>query len=78
MNDKIKELRNKALLLVQEDLETVERDHVVSIREHLEMVNEKFADLIIDECVSICEKLGDDKQDGHYCADSIKTKFGVK
>ena len=55
MNEKIKELRDKAFLLVQEDLETVERDHAVMYREHLQMVNEKFAELIIQECLMICK-----------------------
>ena len=37
---------------------------------------EKFAELIINECLNICEELGDDGKDGHYCADKIIKIFG--
>jgi hypothetical protein len=39
---------------------------------------EKFAELIVQQCFSICEDLGDQGLDGHYCADEIKRTFGVK
>ena len=36
---------------------------------------EKFAKLIINECLAICEELGDKGLDGHYCADKIVRHF---
>ena len=39
---------------------------------------EKFAELIVIECLTICEDLGDKGMDGHYCADKIFKTFGVK
>ena len=39
---------------------------------------EKFAQLIVQECLTICEDLGDKGMDGHYCADKIFKTFGVK
>ena len=36
---------------------------------------EKFAKLIINECLAICEELGDKGLDGHYCADKIARHF---
>lgn len=36
---------------------------------------EKFADLLIQECMDICERLGDHGMDGHYCADEIYRRF---
>ena len=39
---------------------------------------EKFAELIVQECYSICEDIGDKGLDGHYCADEIKRTFVVK
>ena len=30
------------------------------------------------ECLTICEELGDNGMDGHYCADKINKTFGVK
>ena len=37
-----------------------------------------FAELLVMDCMSICEELGDKGLDGHYCADEIKKHFGVK
>jgi hypothetical protein len=35
----------------------------------------KFAELIIQECLNICEDMGDNGKDGHYCADKIVKTF---
>jgi hypothetical protein len=35
----------------------------------------RFAELIIMECLTICEELGDKGMDGHYCADKIIKTF---
>jgi hypothetical protein len=39
--------------------------------------SEKFAELILQDCMSICESLGDKGLDGHYCVDKIRREFGV-
>lgn len=36
---------------------------------------ERFADMIIQECLNICEEMGDNGKDGHYCADKISKTF---
>ena len=36
---------------------------------------EKFAELIVQECLNICEEMGDNGKDGHYCADKIVKTF---
>ena len=36
---------------------------------------EEFAQLIVQECLTICEELGDKGLDGHYCADEISRRF---
>lgn len=41
-----------------------------------EQILEKFAKLILKECLAICEDLGDKGLDGHYCADEIVKRFG--
>ena len=41
----------------------------------LSPVELKFAELIIQECLNICEELGDNGKDGHYCADKIAKTF---
>jgi len=55
MNDRITELRKKSWDLVQIDLQTNERDEVVTEREHTKMVYEKFAELIVRECICQCD-----------------------
>ena len=35
---------------------------------------EKFARLIVEECMDICEKIGK-SGDGHYCVDAIYKRF---
>ena len=39
--------------------------------------DEILAELIVRECMSICEDLGDKGLDGHYCVDKIRKEFGV-
>jgi hypothetical protein len=46
---------------------------------NLSKAQQNFAELIIQECLNICEDMGDNGKDGHYCADKItKTFYGVK
>ena len=35
----------------------------------------RFAELILEDVMSICEDLGDKGMDGHYCVDAIRNKF---
>lgn len=37
---------------------------------------EKLVELVVNECMNICEELGDKGLDGHYCVDKIKEHFG--
>jgi len=81
MNDRIIELRKEAYNLVQIDLQTNERDEVVDNREHLKMVFDKFAELIVRECI---RHFNEDYQrdfDTLWREDltnSIKNHFGVE
>ena len=36
---------------------------------------ERFAELIVQDCLNICEEMGDNGKDGHYCADAIIKLF---
>jgi hypothetical protein len=36
-----------------------------------------LVELILQDCMSICEDLGDKGLDGHYCVDKIRREFGV-
>jgi hypothetical protein len=74
MNDRIIELRKEAYNLVQIDLQTNERDEPVSEREHLKMVFDKFAELIVAECVDFLR----DTLDDHFSAEQLEEHFGVE
>ena len=68
MNERIKKLAEQAGY--QEDMFGIG---------HWDMPEfKKFAELLVIECMSICEELGDKGLDGHYCADEIKKHFGVE
>ena len=73
MNEQIIELRKEAYNLVQIDLQTNERDEPVSEREHLKMVFDKFAELIVRECADVIRK-----RIGAKSALDILEHFGVE
>ena len=62
MNDRIVELAREAGLLTYNPKGTPTK-------------LENFAELIVMECMTICEELGDQGLDGHYCADKINKTF---
>jgi len=69
MNERIKELAGQALdQAVSETWSTLTPEQLGRFRE-------KFAELIVMECLTICEELGDKGMDGHYCADKIYKTF---
>ena len=72
MNERIKELAKQAF-----DTAEYPADQQYRIEPNSEFCK-KFAELIVQECYSICEDIGDKGLDGHYCADEIKRTFVVK
>ena len=36
-----------------------------------------LVELLLQDCMSICEELGDKGLDGHYCVDKIRREFGI-
>ena len=36
-----------------------------------------LVELLLQDCMSICEEQGDKGLDGHYCVDKIRRVFGV-
>lgn len=62
MNERINELWEQCKT-INWSIDNPEYDH------------EKFAELIVQECFSICEDLGDKGLDGHYCADEIRKRL---
>jgi hypothetical protein len=64
MNERIQELAEQAgMIIVDDEFSTYGK------------FAEKFAELIVKECLTICEELGDKGMDGHYCADAISKTF---
>ena len=59
MNERLKELKQQAGIDFNPDQEGLDL----------------FAELIIQECLDICEDMGDNGMDGHYCADKISKTF---
>lgn len=68
MNERIRELAEQAGISLSQ------KDYSYYWVESAEDI-EKFAELIIMECLTICEELGDKGMDGHYCADKIVKTF---
>ena len=61
MKERIKELAEQAYLYQEHDT-------------FLIAALEKFAKLLVQDCITICENIGKE-QDGHVCADKIKERF---
>ena len=81
MNEQMKEIYKQAFDWVQYQLQTVGSDHPVTQKEQLDMVNQKFAELIVRECAGIYSKI--DNGNDHLGTDDYlealhKTFFGVK
>ena len=76
MNERIRELAEQAL-------EYAEKNQSADIPRHwFRLYNEKFAELIVKECASICEDTeGDTSADSRWgrrcCALEIREHFGV-
>ena len=61
MKERIKELAEQAYLYQEHDT-------------FLIAALEKFAELLVQDCITICENIGKE-QDGHVCAYKIKERF---
>ena len=68
MNERIKELAQQAMTYVTHNPKANKLNSG-------DMFDEKFAQLIVRECLNICEDMGDNGKDGHYCADKIAKTF---
>ena len=65
MNERIKQITGQVLdEIVPETWTTLGYDKIKEIQN-------RTAELIIQECLNICEEMGDNGMDGHYCADKI-------
>ena len=73
MNEKIKLLAKRAGFI----------DRGSNITAYMDFDHEKFAELIVRECVEVCHKMAEDSDsyvvhDGDTCAEQIKKHFGVE
>ena len=69
MNERIKQITGQVLdEIVPKTWTTLGYDKIKEIQN-------RTAELIIQECLNICEDMGDNGKDGHYCADKIAKTF---
>jgi len=68
MNERIRQLSEQARQYAESKM------HLTGVKDSA-AYDKKFAELIIMECLTICEELGDKGMDGHYCADKIVKTF---
>ena len=89
MNERIKELAEQAERLAEDELAHLERVHnrLYSFTEGREIYNQKFAELIVRECIASIENADNGFEDyrnqiedgmRNHCIDLIKNKFGVE
>ena len=84
MNERIKEIHKQAFDWVQYQLQTVGSDHPVTQKEQLDMVNQKFGELIVRECARIARNANLEDVEGGDSAvlraagDQIEDYFGVE
>ena len=85
MNERIKELREQALTMVSDE----QQDHGESyeIRELWDRHDQKFAELIVQECIEVCGSVAavragyndaDGRNTAYSCGDQIKEHFGIE
>lgn len=72
MNERIQDLKRQASIWCDQNIPDEFDENTGGYGYHWE---EKFAELIVNECLAICEDLGDKGLDGHYCADKIARHF---
>lgn len=78
MNQKFEELREQALREVDYLLQTEGSENgAVMYREHLTMVNQRFAELIVAECADIARQ-HNNSGEGGVIAESIEVYFKIK
>ena len=81
MNPRIQELAHQAERLARDELAHLERVHnrLYSFTEGREIYNEKFAQLIIQECANLFEvEWSEEKLTGNDVGYVVKKHFGVE
>jgi uncharacterized protein YaiL (DUF2058 family) len=73
MNERFRELREQAFDWVQYQLSTAGSDYPVMQAEQLEMINQKFAELIVRECANVAAE-----HDALDIYEEIREHFGVE
>ena len=74
LNEQIRGLAEQAGFVMWGD-ESYNSGDVIDWSSSYDNELKKFAELIIQECLNICEDMGDNGKDGHYCADKIAKTF---
>ncbi len=69
MNERIKQLKDK--IWTEEYWTNPNTDKLLPAQLN------RFAELLLQDVLYICEEMGDRGMDGHYCVDKIRREFGV-
>ncbi len=88
MNERIKLLAEQALQLVADEHTNGDESRLNTDSYHVkDLIQQKFAELIVKECLLCCEQVISDpvpksvdtfEQGGIHCMDEIKEHFGVE
>ena len=76
MNERIKQLAEQAHRSTADELAHLQRVHnrTYDLNESAAIYNEKFAELIVQECTNFLK----DTMDDHFAAEQLEEHFGVK
>lgn len=79
MNDRIKELAEQAKCFMTDNVPHLSRVHnrALSVDEAADIFEQKFAELIVQECADVCGRFGE-SGDGYTCSAEILEHFGVE
>jgi len=84
MNERIRELAEQAKFQLDQDIKDGKKDWKNTPQSYDEMVQVKFAELIVSECVMLCDKVYEQNDNvkiqagATFCREDIKKHFGVE
>ena len=78
MNKKIKKLKEQALKECLDKSDNLVQGETITLREFHNLVEDRFAELVIRECISAVVSVPLPNEYEQRCADAVRKYFGVK